>query len=69
MSTDLSVEKLDEQIQKAASFQSMTSDGDMTTNQNIKSLMDVRNQLKREEEINSGRRSTVTTFDLSKQSF
>ena len=67
MSSNITVEKIDEAIAKAASFQSMTVDGDTTTNQSIKALMDVRNELTREEERNSGKRSTFATFDLSKQ--
>ena len=67
MSSNITVEKIDEAIAKAASFQSMTVDGDTTMNQSIKALMDVRNELRREEEINSGRRSTFATFDLSEQ--
>jgi len=67
MSTNITVEKIDEAIAKAASFSSMTVDGDTTENQSIKALMDVRNELLRQEEINSGRRSTFATFDLSEQ--
>ena len=67
MSTDITVAKIDEAIAKAAAFSSMTVDGDTTMNQSIKSLMDVRNALIREEERNSGKRSTFATFDLSEQ--
>jgi hypothetical protein len=69
MSTNITVEKIDEAIAKAASFRSMTVEGETTAHQHIRSLMDVRNELKREEERNSGRRSTFATFDLSKQDF
>jgi hypothetical protein len=69
MSTDLTLEKINEAIEKASAFSSMTTDGDMTTNQSLKSLMDARRELMAEEEINSGKRVTFSTFDLSEQSF
>jgi hypothetical protein len=62
-------EELDRSIEKAASFQSMTVEGETVAHQNIKSLMEVRNELKREEEIESGRRRTLAQFDLSQQNF
>ena len=61
------IEELDKAIEKAASFQSMTVEGETVAHQHIRSLMDVRNELRREEEIASGRRSTFATFDLSEQ--
>ena len=63
------IEELDKAIEKAASFQSMTVEGETVAHQHIRSLMDVRNELKREEEIASGKRKTFFTFDLSKQNF
>ena len=63
------IEELDKAIEKAASFQSMTVEGETVAHQHIRSLMDVRNELKREEDIKSGRRSTFATFDLSRQDF
>ena len=69
MSADTIVAALDQAIVNAASFQSMTADGDTTVHQNIKSLMDVRNELKQEEELANGTRRTFATFDLSEQNF
>jgi hypothetical protein len=69
MSTNITVEKIDVAIAKAMSYSSMTTDGDMTTNQSIKSLMDARRELIAEEERKNGKRKAFLTFDLSKQNF
>jgi hypothetical protein len=69
MSTDLSVEKIDEAIEKAMPFSSMMTDGDSVVNQSLYALMAARKELKAEEDINSGKRRTFSTFDLSEQSF
>ena len=63
MSSNLTIEKIDEAIEKAMSFSSMTTDGDMTTNQSLKALMDARRELIEE----NNRRSIFATFDLSEQ--
>jgi len=67
MSTNITVEKIDEAIEKAASFSSMTVDGDTTVNQSIKALMDARRELKAEEDRKSGKRYTTATFNLGRQ--
>jgi hypothetical protein len=72
MSTQSLAERIaaiDEAIEKAMKFQSMTVDGDSVTNPNIISLLRARKELMREEEINSGRRKTIVGFDLSEQNF
>ena len=65
----ITIEELDKAIENAASFQSMTVEGETVAHQHIRSLMDIRNELMREEDIESGRRSTFATFNLSQQNF
>lgn len=65
----LSVESIDAAIASSLEWQSMSVDGETTTNQNIQSLLNARKELQREEEIESGQRGTVARFNLSNQQF
>jgi len=65
----LSIEDIDKAIKNATSFQSMTVDGETVTNPNVLSLMKLRQELKREEELRNGARSIFATFDMSNQNF
>jgi len=65
----LSIEEIDKAIKNATSFQSMTVDGETVTNPNVLSLMKLRKEMKREEELANGTRNRFATFDLSEQNF
>jgi hypothetical protein len=65
----LTIENIDAAIANAADWQSMSVDGETTTNQSVRSLMEVRKELKREAELDNGTRATVARFNLSNQQF
>ncbi|GHT10530.1 hypothetical protein FACS1894170_02770 [Planctomycetales bacterium] len=67
--SSLTVENIDAAIADALAFQSMSVDGESTTNQSVASLMNVRKALQRESELDNGTRSTVARFNLSNQQF
>ena len=72
MSTSSIAERIaaiDKAIENAMKFQSMSVNGETTTNQNVLSLMRARRELLQEQERLNGTRKTCLSFDLSEQNY